>query len=455
MRKGVAEKAKAAPRELARRGLDDGTERLCGQLRNDRGQEQPQDYGGEKIEGGAQRGAALAGRSVEAFLKSRKKEQERRAERFAEKDIGVESVDYAAQESAERPVLSQSNANAQPTHTADIQASPLYDASAAPPASPTPEKPVAMNVPADTVQPIGREDDLSPVHENRRYSDVQGTIAETPTIKEKVSDPRSNRIEENIGRTTKTKEQPVSSVVSGTDYPRISSEQRRRLVQEKAELPGHKLPLAKDSLAESSSGGFSPKIKERPQDIHRGDLVETISTRAETDDVPVIKERTSKTPATREIPRGLETQGHEKRQSSILRKAVPEPKVKERVGSAVETADAPSRPAASHRQVPIRVREQVIREREKDAQITQRPTALRQEPVSTNMEGRVKEVFRPTIQPRPLTSSEDTQLVRRYSAKIPNPTGYEAMPMADGQRNEPRVRIPREITSFPQKNEAE
>ena len=67
-----------------RRGLDDGTERLKGQLRDNRAQERPQDYGSEKIEGSAQRGAALAGRSVEAFLKSKKRELERVGSRAGE-----------------------------------------------------------------------------------------------------------------------------------------------------------------------------------------------------------------------------------------------------------------------------------------------------------------------------------------------------------------------------------
>ena len=66
-RKGLTEKAAAAPKELARRGLDDGTERLRGQVRDNRGKERPQDYGSEKIEGGAQCSAALAVRCVEAF----------------------------------------------------------------------------------------------------------------------------------------------------------------------------------------------------------------------------------------------------------------------------------------------------------------------------------------------------------------------------------------------------
>lgn len=77
VRKATAERFKTAPKELVRRGLDDGTERLKGQLRDNRDRERPQDYGSEKIEGGAERGAALAGRSVEAFLKHRKQELER------------------------------------------------------------------------------------------------------------------------------------------------------------------------------------------------------------------------------------------------------------------------------------------------------------------------------------------------------------------------------------------
>ena len=154
-RKGLTEKAAAAPKELACRGLDDGTERLRGQVRNDRGQERPQDYGSEKIEGGAQRGAALAGRSVEAFLKSKKQELERGRVRAEEKDAPAADVEPKPQEYAE---------------------SPASDSSA------------STNRPTENAWPADRSDDFTPAQENRRYSEARERFAEGPQIKEKTSD---------------------------------------------------------------------------------------------------------------------------------------------------------------------------------------------------------------------------------------------------------------------------
>ena len=63
---------KAAPKELVRRGLDDGTERLRGQLRETAQRGQASDYGGDRIEDAAARGAYQARRGIESLLKKKK-----------------------------------------------------------------------------------------------------------------------------------------------------------------------------------------------------------------------------------------------------------------------------------------------------------------------------------------------------------------------------------------------
>jgi len=68
----LKEKVKAAPKVLVRRGLDDGTERLRGQLRETAQRGQASDYGGDRIEDAAVRGAYQARRGVEALLKKKK-----------------------------------------------------------------------------------------------------------------------------------------------------------------------------------------------------------------------------------------------------------------------------------------------------------------------------------------------------------------------------------------------
>ena len=66
------------PKELVRRGLDDGTERLQGQFREAAQRGQASDYGGDRIEDTAVRGAYQARRGVEALLKKKKSAQSRK-----------------------------------------------------------------------------------------------------------------------------------------------------------------------------------------------------------------------------------------------------------------------------------------------------------------------------------------------------------------------------------------
>ena len=77
----MKEKAKAAPKQLIRRGLDDGTERLRGQLRETTQRGQASDYGGDRIEDAAARGAYQARRGVETLLKKKKSGKSRLQEK--------------------------------------------------------------------------------------------------------------------------------------------------------------------------------------------------------------------------------------------------------------------------------------------------------------------------------------------------------------------------------------
>ena len=72
IRKELKEKVKAAPKELLRRGLDDGTQRLRGQLRDTAQRGQRDGYGGDQIEDAAWRGARWGERGIEKLLKKKK-----------------------------------------------------------------------------------------------------------------------------------------------------------------------------------------------------------------------------------------------------------------------------------------------------------------------------------------------------------------------------------------------
>ena len=223
-RKGLTEKAKAAPKELVRRGLDDGTERLRGQVRDNRGQERPQDYGSEKIEGGAQRGAALAGRSVEAFLKSRKKEQERGGARAEQTDAPTADAEPKPQEYTENP-------------------------------APGSDGPASAN----------RSGDFALVQEDRRYSEAREHFAEGRQAKEKTSDHSQGG---------SIKEREASAPVERG---------RQRYIWEKTKGVEKPAPIRQPDARPSTGGGDAPtatgnsnapSIKARdslqPQKMHAG-----------------------------------------------------------------------------------------------------------------------------------------------------------------------------------------
>lgn len=62
----------SAPKELVRRGLDDGTARLQGQFRDTTQQDQQDGYGGDQIEDTAAAGGRQLGRTMERLLKRKK-----------------------------------------------------------------------------------------------------------------------------------------------------------------------------------------------------------------------------------------------------------------------------------------------------------------------------------------------------------------------------------------------
>lgn len=70
-KKGLKERAASAPKQLLRRGLDDGTERLRGQFRDASQRGQRDDYGGDRIEDTVWAGTRWAGRGVEKLLKKK------------------------------------------------------------------------------------------------------------------------------------------------------------------------------------------------------------------------------------------------------------------------------------------------------------------------------------------------------------------------------------------------
>lgn len=69
----MKEKVKTVPKELVHRGLDDGTERLRGQLRDAAQRGQADDYGGDRIGDAAAGGARRAERGIEGLLKQKRK----------------------------------------------------------------------------------------------------------------------------------------------------------------------------------------------------------------------------------------------------------------------------------------------------------------------------------------------------------------------------------------------
>ena len=72
IRKELKEKVKAAPKELLRRGLSDGTQRLRGQLRDTAQRGQRDDYGGDQIEDAAWKGGRWGKRGIEKLLKKKR-----------------------------------------------------------------------------------------------------------------------------------------------------------------------------------------------------------------------------------------------------------------------------------------------------------------------------------------------------------------------------------------------
>lgn len=77
VRKELKEKVKAAPKELLRRGLLDGTQRLRGQLRDTAQRGQQDGYGGEQLEDAVWRGGRWGERGIEKLLKKKKADRGR------------------------------------------------------------------------------------------------------------------------------------------------------------------------------------------------------------------------------------------------------------------------------------------------------------------------------------------------------------------------------------------
>ena len=71
----MKERVKSAPKELIRRGLDDGTERLRGQLRDTAQHGQRDDFGGDQLGDAEVSGVKRTEQLVERLLGKRRKVQ--------------------------------------------------------------------------------------------------------------------------------------------------------------------------------------------------------------------------------------------------------------------------------------------------------------------------------------------------------------------------------------------
>lgn len=79
-KKGLKERVVSVPKQLLRRGLDDGTDRIRGQFRDASQRGQRDDYGGDKIEDAAWTGTRWAERGIERLLKKKRGGREWRSE---------------------------------------------------------------------------------------------------------------------------------------------------------------------------------------------------------------------------------------------------------------------------------------------------------------------------------------------------------------------------------------
>ena len=86
-KKGLKERVASAPKQLLRRGLDDGTERLRGQFRDASQRGQRDDYSGDRIEDAAWGGTRRAERSAEKLLKKMRFSRGRTAEPVPDADF--------------------------------------------------------------------------------------------------------------------------------------------------------------------------------------------------------------------------------------------------------------------------------------------------------------------------------------------------------------------------------
>lgn len=81
---GIREKIAAAPKELAHRGLEDGTERLRGQLRDAAQQGRRDDFGGDRIEDTAAGGMRRMEQGAEKLIKEKRKSRAGRGDSSAD-----------------------------------------------------------------------------------------------------------------------------------------------------------------------------------------------------------------------------------------------------------------------------------------------------------------------------------------------------------------------------------
>lgn len=117
----VREKVKSAPKELLRRGMDDGRERLRSQLRDAAQEGQQDEYGGDRIEDTAAGSLRRMERGAEKLLKERKRDRaaEPSAETVSSTDTEASAVIRTKESEAASGVDVQPTARQNETEPAD------------------------------------------------------------------------------------------------------------------------------------------------------------------------------------------------------------------------------------------------------------------------------------------------------------------------------------------------
>lgn len=229
-------KVQTAPKQLLRRGLDDGTERLRGQLRDASQRGQRDGYGGDQIEDAAWSGTRWGTRGIEKLLKAKRDGRKRtpEAEPFSDADIPE----------GEYPEPAPAGPSAPESKTDRVRIKTREAVSEFPEVRPSasgqhvkwPEsEPVEQPVPESSTERV-RIKTREAVSES---SEVH------PSAKKQVKEPSS-----------KVRTAPDASAQSHTDTPKIKT--REALQREVPHDSGDTIPSGGER---SAVGDFAPQIR--------------------------------------------------------------------------------------------------------------------------------------------------------------------------------------------------